>query len=248
MKTKTTLAALAVLAAVVGCGSSGKKKSSAGPALAPLHGRYSPKIDPADFGGPIDNPYFPLRPGRSFRYAGVAENGKTPQTDDMTVTSATKRILGIDCVVVRDIVFLRGKPVERTFDWYAQDKRGNVWYMGEDSFDYKHGRWVRNDGSWTGGVNSAKPGILMEAGPKPRDAYRQEYYAGHAEDNARVLGAGGALKVPYGAFRRTLVTYEWSPLEPDVVENKYYVRGVGNVEEKMIKGGKELMRLVSVKG
>src|SRR5437667_4074257 len=91
--------ALALLAAIgSGCGSSDKRKSSAGPALAPLHGRYSRKIDPADFGGPIDNPYFPLRPGRSFRYAGVAENGKTPQTDDMTVTSATKRILGIDCV------------------------------------------------------------------------------------------------------------------------------------------------------
>jgi hypothetical protein len=238
--------ALALALVAAGCGSSSEKPASAAK-LAPATGAYAPKIDPADFGRPIDNEYFPLKPGTSFHYEGVAEDGKERQTDDMTVTSATKRILGVDCVVVRDVVSLGGKPEERTFDWYTQDKDGNVWYFGEDSFDYKHGRWVRSDGSWTGGVNGAKPGILMPADPRPGDAYRQEYYKGHAEDLARVISEHGTVKVPAGSSDRALVTYEWTPLEPDVAEHKTYAPGLGNVKEEQVKGGKELMQLVSVK-
>jgi hypothetical protein len=161
------------------------------------------------------------------------------------VTHQTKKILGVRCTVVRDTVSERGAPIERTYDWYAQDKQGNVWYMGEDSLELKHGRFVKASDSWESGVNGAKPGIIMPGHPRRGDAYRQEYYPpGQALDQARVLG-GGSVKVPYGAFRQSLVTSEFSPLEPQT-ENKYYVAGIGEVKERVVKGHHEEFQLVSV--
>jgi hypothetical protein len=233
-----------------GCGSSGKAssastKSSASP--APTAGDYSPTIDPANFGGPVDNRYFPLEPGTRLRYAGVAENGKTPQTDVALVTRKTKKILGVTCSVVRDTVTSLGRPVERTYDWYAQDNRGNVWYFGEDARGYENGRFVKAGDSWEAGVDGAKPGIIMEAHPKPGDSYRQEYYPGHAEDQARVLGSGGAVKVPYRAFAKTLATVERTGLEPGRRETKYYAAGVGEIKSRERNGSREAFQLVSVK-
>jgi hypothetical protein len=250
----STLALALIAAAGIGCGSSGGgSSSSTSPAsgsvssLAPIHGRYSPSIDPADFVRTIDNRYFPLKPGTGFHYAGVAENGKTPQADDMVVTDRTKQILGVDCTVVSDIVSSHGKPIEKTFDWYAQDKAGNVWYMGEDTRELHHGRFVKMSDSWEGGVGGAQPGIIMPGDPKPGDEYRQEYYPGHALDQAKVLGSGGPIKEPYGSFKRTLATEETSPkIDPGVVERKYYVAGVGDVEEHSLSGDHEHIRLLRI--
>jgi hypothetical protein len=251
----TGMAALLVAAVLLGaCGSS----HPAGPAtstpstpssgdLAPTAGTYAPRIDPANFGATIDNPYFPLRPGTAFHYRGVAEDGRTPQTDDMVVTHRTKKIMGITATVVRDTVSSNGKPTERTFDWYAQDKAGNVWYMGEDTREREHGRFVRQSDSWEAGVNGARPGIIMLGTPRRGAAYRQEYYPHHAEDQARVLGSGGSLAVPSGSYRATLLTEETSPrLDPGVAERKYYVAGVGDVKEQAVHGNHEEIQLVSV--
>jgi len=251
----TSAVGLALLVFVAaGCGSSETGSSSSTNArsgsasrLAPIHGTYSPNIDPANFVAQIDNRYFPLKPGTGFHYQGVAEDGKTRQTDDMVVTHQTKEILGVKSTVVRDVVSSRGKPIEKTFDWYAQDKDGNVWYMGEDSRELRHGKFVRVSDSWEGGVNGAKPGIIMPGKPQPGDEYRQEYYPHYALDQARVLGGGGQLEVPYGSFEQTLLTDETAPkLDPGVHEHKYYVAGLGDVKEQTVAGNHEQIQLVSV--
>jgi hypothetical protein len=209
-----------------------------------LHGPYSAKIDPSEFVAAVNNRYFPLKPGTRFHYTGVLET--TPQTDDMVVLHRTKEILGVRSTVVRDTVSEHGKPLERTFDWYAQDKHGNVWYMGEDSLELKHGRFVRADDSWQSGVNGAKPGIIMRGNPEPGEVYRQEYYpSGGALDQARVLSRHAMVNVPYGSFKRALLTVEWSPVEPQF-EQKSYVAGVGEVAEHVTQGGHERFQLVSV--
>ena len=260
-----TLAALIAIGAT-GCGSSGSSSSTvvagasgttgasgstsgAGPSasvLAPIHGKYSPKIDPANFVKTVDNPYWPLKPGTAYLFEGV--RGTTPQTDDETVTDRTKAILGIPATAVRDVVSEHGKPVERTVDYYAQDKWGNVWYMGEDSFETNsQGKMVRASDSWLAGVKGGQPGIIMPANPKPGDAYRQEYYPpGQALDEARVLSLNGSTTVPYhGKHTGLLVTSERSPLEPQT-EQKYYSPGLGEVMEKVVKGHHEAFQLVGV--
>jgi hypothetical protein len=209
-----------------------------------LRGAYSPAINPANFVATIDNRYFPLKPGTAFHYKGVRE--AAPQSDDMVVTHQTKRVLGVTCTVVRDTVSEHRKAIERTFDWYAQDQRGNVWYMGEDSLELKHGHFVRASDSWEAGVNGAKPGIIMPGSPRPGDVYRQEYYRpGGALDQARVLGTSASVQVPAGTFKRSLVTIEWSPVEPQL-EKKYYASGLGEVKEVVTQGGHEGFQLVSV--
>ena len=208
-----------------------------------LHGTYSPTITPANFVSVIDNRYFPLEPGTAFHYKGF--KGTTSQADDMVVTHGVKYVLGVKCTVVRDTVSEHGKPLERTFDWYAQDKRGNVWYMGEDSLELKNGRFVRASDSWEAGVDGAKPGIIMRGNPRHGDVYRQEYYPpGGALDQARVLGVAHVV-VPAGTFRRTLATIEWSPVEPQL-EQKFYVAGLGEVMEQVVQGGDERFELVNV--
>jgi hypothetical protein len=212
--------------------------------LAPIHGTYAPKIDPANFAATIDNRYLPYKPGTTFHFEGV--RGTTRQTDDEVVLHRTKRILGVRCTVVRDTVSEHGRAVERTDDWYAQDRQGNVWYMGEDSFERKNGHFVKASDSWKSGVNGAKPGIVMPAHPRPGDAYRQEYYPpGKALDEARVLRLSGSLTVPYGTFNGLLVTSERSPLEPQT-EQKYYAPGVGEIAEQVVKGHHEEFKLVGV--
>jgi hypothetical protein len=228
--------------------SSGAPSSSAtrasAPSLAPIHGTYAPTIDPANFVAMVDNPYWPLKPGTTFHYEGV--RGTTPQTDDEVVTHQTKEILGVTCTVVRDTVSEHGTPVERTFDWYAQDTLGNVWYMGEDSLELKNGHFVKASDSWESGVNGGQPGIIVPGNPHPGDAYRQEYYPpGQALDEARVLSLDGSIKVPYGKFDSVLVTSERSPLEPQT-EQKYYAPGIGEVEEHVVAGHHEEFQLVSV--
>jgi hypothetical protein len=208
-----------------------------------LEGGYSPTIDPANFVATIDNRYFPLLAGTAFHYRGTADG--TAQADDMVVTRRTRRVLGVDATVVEDTVSEHGKPIERTFDWYAQDKQGNVWYMGEDSFELQHGKFVRASDSWEAGVDGAKPGIIMPGDPQPNDVYRQEYFPPEALDQARVLRTNGRLRVTYGSYNQVLVTEEWSPVEPQI-EEKNYVAGVGEIEEHVTAGGNEQFDLVSI--
>jgi hypothetical protein len=224
-----------------GCGS---HESPSASSLAPVHGTYAPSIDPANFVAVVDNPYWPLAPGTGYHFRGV--RGTAPQTDDEVVTHRTEKILGIACTVVRDTVSQGGRPIERTLDFYAQDKQGNVWYMGEDSFELKNGRFAKASDSWRSGVDGGKPGIIMPADPKPGDSYRQEYYPpGEALDQARIVGTSGAVTVPYGTFEHSLVTSEFSPLEPQT-EQKYYVSGLGEIMERVVKGHREQFELVSV--
>src|SRR6478752_1955465 len=227
----------------------GVAAAAAGPPpgdLAPIHGRYAPTIDPANFVRTIDNRYLPYTPGMQIHFKGV--KGKTPQTDDQLVFRRTVTILGVTCTIVRDTVAEHGRAVERTDDFYAQDKDGNVWYMGEDSFDRnKAGHFVKAGDSWRGGINGGKPGIIMPAAPKPGDAYRQEYYPpGKALDEARVIRLDATRRVPFGSFKHVLVTSEFSPAEPQT-ERKYYAPGVGEIAEHVVKGHHEAFRLVSLK-
>jgi len=237
----TAALALAFFAALApGAGSAGRP---AAPKWA-LHGPYNPALHRADFVSKIDNRYFPLEPGTAFHFRGYS--GTTRQTDDVVVTHLTKDILGIRCTVVRDTVSEHGTAVERTFDWYAQDNHANVWYMGENSLERKHGRLVRADDSWQAGVNGGKPGIIMEGDPKPGDVYRQEYYPpGGGLDQARVLGTVAKMTVPSGSYEHVLRTIEWSPVEPQL-EKKYYAAGIGEIQEQVVAGGHERFKLVGI--
>ena len=212
--------------------------------LAPLSEPYTPQIRPSEFVAGVDNPWLPYKPGTRFRFEGV--RGKSPQRDAERVLHRTKTIQGVRATIVRDTVSERGRVVERTDDWYAQDRWGNVWYLGEASFERRHGKLVRAGDSWKWGVDGALPGIIMPAHPQTGDAYRQEHYApGEALDQARVLPRLARLTVLYGTFHNVLVTSERSPLEPQT-EHKYFVRGLGEVAERVVKGHHETFELVSV--
>jgi hypothetical protein len=195
---------------------------------------YAPHINPTEFTTKVDNQYFPLKPGTTFFYQG---NKQGSTRDEMAVTHSTKKVMGVECVVVSDKGWEAGKLIEGTYDYYAQDKKGNVWYFGEDTKEYKNGKVVSTKGSWEAGVDGAKPGIIMQAHPKVGQSYRQEYYEGEAEDMAKVQSLNESVTVPYGSFDHVLVTKEWTPLEPGYVEHKYYARGVGQV----YGGGLELV-------
>jgi hypothetical protein len=205
-------------------------------------GHYRPTIDPAGFASEIDNPYMPLAPGSRWRYEGTADGAR--QTTEITVLDGRKRILGIDAIVVRDVVKENGQLIEDTYDWFAQDRDGNVWYFGETVKDYEDGVVVSTAGSWQAGVDGARPGIVMPASPEVGAAYRQEFYPGEAEDMMQVTATGRTLRVPAGAYSDVVVTNDWTPLEPDVVEEKFYAPGVGRILERKTTGGRERSALV----
>jgi len=204
------------------------------------------EIDPDDFVSEVNNPYFPLKPGTTFIYRG--ETDGVPTRNETYVTYDTKVILDVTTIVVHDQAFEEGVLVEDTFDWYAQDKDGNVWYFGEDTKELdEDGNVISTEGSWEAGVDGAKPGIVMLADPKKGDRYQQELAPGVAEDMAQVLGFEESLCVRYGCFEDVLVTKEWTPLERGVVEKKYYANGVGFIFGVMVKGGEEQTELVRVR-
>lgn len=204
---------------------------------------YTPTIEPGNFVATIDNPFYPLIPGTLFVYEGTKDDVK--QRNEVLVTSETKTIMGIPCVVVQDRVWEEETLLESTLDWYAQDAEGNVWYMGEYSESYEDGK-TDTSGSWEGGVDGALPGIVMPAHPVPGDPYRQEYYAGEAEDMAQVIAIGTPVTVPYGSYTDTVTTREWSPLEPGVEEQKMYARGIGFIASKSTKGENEVFELTDI--
>ena len=193
---------------------------------------YNPSINPGDFVAGVDNPLFPLVPGMKYVYHGGGE------TTEVTVTDGTKQILGVTSIVVRDVVSVGGEIIEDTYDWYAQDKEGNVWYFGEDTKEYKDGQLVSTEGSWEAGVDGAKPGIVMHrTQPATGVPYRQEYYACKAEDMAEIVSLNESVTVSYGSFNNCLQTREFTPLEPGVSEYKYYAPGVGLVLEVGVQSG-----------
>jgi hypothetical protein len=217
-----------IVAILTGCGGSGS-----GPEEDCIPDpTYNPSIDPADFVAGVDNPLLPLIPGMRYIYQGGEE------TIEVTVTHDSKQILGVTAIVVHDVVSIGDEIIEDTYDWYAQDTAGNVWYLGEDTKEYEGGRVVSTEGSWEAGVDGAKPGIVMHATqPAIGTPYRQEYYVCEAEDMAEVVSLSQSVTVPYGSFDNCLQTREFTPLEPDVNEYKYYAPGIGLVLEVDIKSG-----------
>jgi hypothetical protein len=203
------------------------------------------KFDPCDFGNEsIDNPYMTLIPGTTFTYESVTEEGT--EEDIVVVTNETKEILGVTATVVQDTVSLDGELIEDTFDWFAQDKEGNVWYLGEDTKEYENGEVISTEGSWEAGVDGAEAGIVMLADPQVGDIYRQEWYPGHAEDAAEVVSLSEEVTVPYGTFTNCLQTREFSTIDPELNEYKYYCTAVGAVTlEEVIDSG-ETVELIDV--
>jgi len=198
------------------------------------------------FSARVDNPWFPLKPGTTYVYRGVKDG--QPSRDVVTVTHKTKTIAGAPCVVVEDRLYLRGRLEERTTDWYTQDKSGNVWYFGESTAELdKKGHVTSTEGTWQAGREGARPGIYMPAHPKVGQTGRQEYYKKHAEDHFQVVRLHANVRAPYVTSKNALLTKEWTPLEPGVIDHKFYVRGIGTVLEQTVKGGDERNALVSVR-
>lgn len=234
---RSVVAFIAVGLAIAACG------GTAEPVIDPGDGgEYSVSLNPADFVAVIDNPMLPLLVGSRWVYEGV-EDGEVERVE-VVVLPETREVMGIVATVVRDTVSVDGEVIEDTWDWFAQDVEGNVWYLGEDSKEYESGELVSLAGSWEAGVDGALPGIVMEATPAVGDAYRQEFYEGEAEDIAEVVRLGESATVPYGAYDDLVVISEWNPLEPDVVEEKYYAPGVGTILEVVVEGGSGRVELI----
>jgi hypothetical protein len=222
--------------------------AAASPAVAGLPRGGEPVVlDPAAMSVRIDNPYWPMRPGTRWTYRATTPDGGR-QRDVVTVTRRTRLIAnGVTARVVHDVATEDGALVEVTDDWYAQDRAGNVWYLGEDTAEYAHGRVVSREGSWEAGADGAQPGVIMPAHPRRGLRYRQEHAAGQAEDRAEVMSVREQAQVPAGHFRRVLMTRDTTPLEPRVSELKFYARGVGPVLAVTVSGGAEREELVRVR-
>ncbi len=191
----------------------------------------------------VDNPWFPLLPGTRYVYIGVKDG--QPSRDVVTVMHRVRTIAGAPCAVVRDRLYLRGRLRERTTDWYSQDSHGTVWYFGENTAELdRHGRVTSTSGTWMAGVRGARAGIFMPARPRLGQSFRQEFYKGQAEDHFKVIGLFTTVTPP--GVKNTLLTKEWTPLEPGVIDHKLYVRGIGTVLEQTQKGGDERAELVSL--
>ena len=222
---------LALLLLVAGCGADEK--------AALPQGGDPVEIDPSRFSAEIEHPFWPMTPGTVWVYR------EGDQRVEVTVTDRTRTVMGVETRVVHDLVTENGVPVEDTFDWYAQDDDGNLWYFGEDTTEFENGKPAGHAGAWEAGVDGALPGILLPAEPEVGMTYRQEYYAGEAEDRAEVLSLDEAVSVPFGHFTGALQTEDTTPLEPDVVEQKFYVRDIGPVLALKVKGDTGREELVS---
>jgi hypothetical protein len=205
-----------------------------------------PPLLPEAFVGQIDNPYLPLKPGTTLTYKGKLDG--QPATDVFSVTSRTKVILGVTTTVIHDQVFIKGDLVEDTEDWFAQDSAGNVWYFGEDTKELDHGQVVSTEGSWEAGVNNAGAGIFMPAVPKVGQSFKQEDAKNVAEDCSKIVDLNASVKTPFVSSNEALKTEEFSLLEPDVLDNKFYVRNIGLVREQTVRGGTDVLELVTVTG
>lgn len=211
-----------------------------------------PNFDQATFESdtPIDNPYFPLNSGTIKAYEGTTEDNKGEslplESNQVFATFDTKEILGVDAFVVRDVSWNEGVLVEDTIDWYAQDTAGNVWYMGENATNYEYdeaGNFIgtNNDGSWEAGVDGALPGFVMEANPQVGDNYYQEFLQGEAVDQAEVVSTNESVSIGLGDYENVLKTRDFTELEPETFEFKYYAPGIGQIlaDEGITKEGEK---------
>jgi hypothetical protein len=202
-------------------------------------------IDSANFTATVDNPWYSLIPGTTFRYEGIKDGQEA--VDTFEVTSETATIDGVPVVVVKDSLTLDGKLAEETTDWFSQDLEGNVWYFGEDTRTLRpDGTVSSTEGTWRTGVDGASPGIFMPAQPQIGDSFQQEHLPGQAEDRFVVTQIGVPVQVPLGDYPDAMLTVEWTPLEPDVLSQKAYVRGIGQVMEADLTGSEERLELVRI--
>ena len=247
-RARTLLGVAALAVAVIGLVPASAGAGAAASCQLPRFGpgrSYHPRIDPADFSPDVTNPWFPLTPGRTLVYTGTKDGQKALNL--VATTSRTKKIDGVTTRVVEDRLYLSNVLEERTSDYYAQDRCGNVWYFGEDTAELdRHGNIVSTEGSFHAGVDGAQPGVFMQAHPQVDRKFRQEWYQGHAEDVFKVIDRSAPVTVPYGSFGHALRTAETNALEPAVLDNKYYVRGIGEVAELSVKGPRETQRLVEI--
>jgi hypothetical protein len=247
MRTTILATATALLIGATGCGGDGSASGTqaAGAASTSLPQGGEPfETDPGEFTTAIDNPYWPMKPGSRWVFRETDAEGSVSRIV-VTVLDQTKTIMGIEARIVHDQVTEDGAVKEDTFDWYAQDADGNLWYLGEDTTEYENGKPKTKEGSWEAGVDGALPGIIMPADPQVGLSYREEYYKGHAEDNAQIIGVDAFAKVPAGTFEHGVQTRNTSGIEPDVVEEKIYARGVGVVLEITVSGGSDRSELLS---
>ncbi|HZI92542.1 MAG TPA: hypothetical protein VFD31_13085 [Thermoleophilaceae bacterium] len=246
-----TAAALALSAAAVCAGSYGPQAAGAGTSGKGglPQGSEPVTLDPAGFTTRIDHPWWPMRVGTRWIYRETAPDG-TKQRVVVTVTGRKKMIAnGVMARVVHDVVTEKGKPVEVTDDWYAQDKAGNIWYLGEATKEYENGKFRSTEGSFEAGVDGAQAGVILPAKPRPGMRYRQEYYKGQAEDKGEIVSLREQAEVPFGHFGRgrVLMTKDTNPLEPKVLEFKFYARGIGPVLAVGVSGGADREELVRFK-
>ena len=216
-----------------------------GAALADVLPPYNPVIDPANFVSEITNPYFPLKPGTVFKFEGTRDG--VARRDEMTVTAETKVIMGVTTMVVRDVASSDTEIVEKTVDWYAQDKDGNVWYFGEDTAEYANGKVTNTDGTWMAGVDGALPGIIMQATPRVGEGYRQEYRPGVAEDYAKVVKIDATAGGPSGTYTNVVVTEDTDLLDMAKFEHKWFAPNVGPIgTDGMVGGHHEIRTLKAI--
>jgi hypothetical protein len=244
---KTTMGAIAALGlaiAVTACGGGGDSARGTAATSLPQGGDAFP-IDPSGFTTEIDNPYWPMTPGSRWVFRETDAKGSASRVV-VTVLDKTKMIAnGVEARIVHDQVTEDGEVKEDTYDWYAQDADGNLWYLGEDTTEYENGRPKTKEGSWEAGVDGALPGIIMPASPQVGMTYHEEYYKGHAEDGASIISTDALAKVPYGRFDHGVQTRNFSGIEPDVIEEKIYAQGVGVVLEITVSGGSDRDELLS---
>ena len=239
---RTFVALLGIATVAAGCGSQTSEQSLRQPA-----GAKDPSPPAAGhFSRTNQNAWFPLRPGTVLVYRGEDE-GQTAR-DVFTVTHDTKVIQGVRCTVVKDRLYKGGRLAERTTDWYATADDGTVWYFGEATATFdRSGKLEDREGSWQSGVDGARAGIFMPGHPRVGQSGRQEYYKGHAEDHFTVVSLAAHATTPRASSRHALMTKEFTPLEPGVIDRKLFVRGIGTVIEQTIEGGNERFELVSIR-
>ncbi|MCG8546659.1 MAG: hypothetical protein MJE12_20865 [Alphaproteobacteria bacterium] len=208
------VAIYAVLGGVFAAGPSGVAADS-----------YNPAINPKDFTTKINNPYFSMPVGKKLVYQ--AKTGEGLERIEITIPGDTKKIMGVDTLVYLDREFVDGELVEETRDYIAQDKDGNVWYFGEDVDNYENGKLKDHDGAWLAGVDGAKPGFWIKARHVVGDSYRQEYYKGEAEDQAKIVATGVTVKTKARTYKNCTKTYDWTALDPEAKEHKYYCPAAG---------------------
>jgi hypothetical protein len=230
------LTVIAVLAAACGGGGSDTSLPQAGERA---------DLNADDFVAEIDHPYWPMAPGRKWVFGQTDLEGKRERIE-MTVTDRKKTILGIEATVVHDVVTEDGELIEDTYDWFAQDKDGNVWYLGEDTTEFENGKPVSKKGSWEAGVKGAQAGIILPGEPKVGMTFREEYLKGEAEDRGEILSLDERVQVAAGSYDNVLMTKDWTPLEPALLEHKFYARGVGPVLVLGISGSRFWEELVTV--